>query len=443
MSEIKIDSLQKFVEEVSKLDNRSELFFRGENQYFEKRIPSIYRASEGLIARKSKEYYERLFSENEENNFSDISQFKKMAELQHFGGVTRLIDITKNPLVALYFAIEDSYKDGYVYVYQNSELKTDDGDTAYIKTITNFINTEIVKDFLNAKDEDLYIKKLNEISFKVRNYDNKKEIKNDLQRAQIIISSKSNRRIAHQQGSFIIPAFESKIEYNDIIEEIDSSINELMLRDKEGKPVIFIIEKNFKEPIQRALSNFGVNAGTVYPDNKHQSENLISFLTNRGSATSKLEKDNTEVNALIKQLVDSTTFATTHYVINKLNDKLNERVDFKIENIKDLIQALSENNQVKWIINDDDINRFYIKILNQYGDDISIGTDIDGEKMIRFINKYGGDIDDKILIKFINQYPYSGDLAILTRLFKKYGKDRFNQKLYSELFNKLGENIFN
>lgn len=106
MSERVITSLDNFVEQIGKLDYNSELYYRDENRHFDLRIPSIYRVSPGTIAERSKEYYARLFSESEEIKLDGLTPFKKLSELQHFGGLTRFLDITKNSLVALYFAVE-------------------------------------------------------------------------------------------------------------------------------------------------------------------------------------------------------------------------------------------------------------------------------------------------------------------------------------------------
>lgn len=66
--------------------------------------------------------------------------------------MTRFLDITQNSLVALYFAVEKTDEDGFVFVYRNSELKTDEGDTdtAYLKAAIHFIETKIVSDFIKS-----------------------------------------------------------------------------------------------------------------------------------------------------------------------------------------------------------------------------------------------------------------------------------------------------
>ena len=70
------------------------------------------------------------------------------------------------------------------------------------------------------------------------------------------------------------------------------------------------------------------------------------------------EKD--EWDELIEQLQDSPNFATTHYLIGKLA-RNSYWTGFQIEN---LCRAAVDNSQVGMIINDDDVLRFYKRLLS-------------------------------------------------------------------------------
>lgn len=122
MEVIEISSLTEFISEIVNYKN---YFFRGEPQdyLFEKSMPrnraSGFRWMEDNnksfleMTNLRKDYYEEIgysLSKKDEDNF--------IAYCQHHGLPTELIDITENPLVALYFACEkDRDYEGMVYLF--------------------------------------------------------------------------------------------------------------------------------------------------------------------------------------------------------------------------------------------------------------------------------------------------------------------------------------
>ena len=104
--EIRISSVSEFIEKIVQRDKeaRTETFYRGHADKDWKLLPSIFRTPNGV----EKEHL--LFRDmvaHEPQSFSECkSALDYLVQMQHYGLPTRLLDMTTNPLVALYFACQ-------------------------------------------------------------------------------------------------------------------------------------------------------------------------------------------------------------------------------------------------------------------------------------------------------------------------------------------------
>ena len=114
------------------------VFFRGQSEEFEFIIPSIFRDTKHI------ENEHELIKEAEISYPLEIQkmkyQFDKLALMQHYGLPTRILDITTNALVALYFAVsENKDKDGVVYLFNKKTNKKEVLTSKSIPVITKTV----------------------------------------------------------------------------------------------------------------------------------------------------------------------------------------------------------------------------------------------------------------------------------------------------------------
>lgn len=154
---IEISSVDEYMKMISKLNENkknpnAQLFFRGQAVDYWDIRPSIFR--EKMLGVEHSLMSEPLRQiPNEFIYFGD--SFEMMEKYQHYGMCTRLLDITTNPLVALYFACEHreqvEYKNlesnnteslsptGIVYFKEeNMPLKYNDLDVKVISSVLTY-----------------------------------------------------------------------------------------------------------------------------------------------------------------------------------------------------------------------------------------------------------------------------------------------------------------
>ena len=267
-----VNSLSEYTSEVTGIrermlqDGESEtLFFRGQcNSVWDIR-PSIFRESlvsvESRIIKTAKSRVPSEFREC-------TSPFEELTKLQHYGLPTRLLDLTRNPLVALYFACCSSekvvdnegiemYSDGVVYICSGYEESADSFNSTILAKIAQIdfdgeTTLKLLKDKLRLTEElsaEAFIK--------------------ILQGSAFVMPSYNNSRIICQSGAFLITGSINICHgdediWNSVVSKCVRNLNEAV----DVKRII--IPNEIKADILDELDLFNINESSLFPELEHQ-----------------------------------------------------------------------------------------------------------------------------------------------------------------------------
>ena len=264
----KIGSIKTFIERLEnlELDKPSDtvFYFRGHSDHEGfKLIPSIYREKEWI------ENEHRMFREiimKCPNDFSQINTaFEKLVKMQHYSLPTRLLDLTANPLAALFFAVnERPDKDAEVLIFKvpKKEVKYYDSDTASIltnlaKRPEDFEITSIkgkTKTQFNKEKQITYL--LHEIK-EEKPYFSPVIVEKDLESVVCVRPKLDNPRIIRQDGAFFVFGIQgNKTTPASVPEDYRFSTDSYRL----------IINKSRKRKILGQLATLGINEATMFPE---------------------------------------------------------------------------------------------------------------------------------------------------------------------------------
>lgn len=272
---VKLVKIKKVSDLIAELQTPadSQLFYRGHANANYTAEPSVFRD----------DYYEREYSMYQElvvrcqNDFIGCSShFDFLKLMQHYGLPTRLLDLTLNPLVALYFACENIDRFGEIIAYsvQRKELKYERSDTLSIISCLPMFSFEDQKLIYENKsnfdgdsnlldNENIVKRYMDEIRIEKPAFTQR--IKGeDLYRMIFVMAGRNNHRIYNQKGAFAAFGLpENKFEKKD---DFSNPINEYRLKDENDFQVVFYIPQTNKKDLLVELRRIGIDKSFIYPE---------------------------------------------------------------------------------------------------------------------------------------------------------------------------------
>lgn len=204
----RIGTVRTFYDRVillSEAEEDEQIFYRGHSDAMNHFLtPGIYRPlpdKTELAVEKEDILYKEAVRRCPEDFDRCRSAFEHMVKMQHYRVPTRLLDITTNPLVALYFACaENPGADGEVYAFRvkKPEIKYFDSDA--VSVVANVARRPASFD---ADDDGHIAYLLHEIRYEKPHFLDLID-REDLGRVFCVLPKLNNPRIIRQSGAFFL-----------------------------------------------------------------------------------------------------------------------------------------------------------------------------------------------------------------------------------------------
>lgn len=267
---LKEDIVYRYVDK-----ERRVFFYRGHYDAVQyKLIPSIMRTNKSGMSELHKEdYYYHQIKVQCPEAFINNNHMDQLVKMQHYNCPTRLLDVTGNPLVALYFACKNyGCKDctlknlGAVYVFNVPEKNVLYYDSDKVRMLASLppltynekadLWRECIKKtiegkrFNNSNNTRVVEKLYHEIRTETPSFE-KNIDPLDLISSYFVLPLKTNSRILKQNGAFIINGL---------------CMDSFDIEDRLKNMCCYKIEITNKDRILEELDMLGINEATLFPE---------------------------------------------------------------------------------------------------------------------------------------------------------------------------------
>jgi len=238
-------------------EDKRGVFYRGQADKSYTLTPNVFR--KGLLEKEHILIQDMLM--NSPNDFSSIpNTLERLVKMQHYGLPTRLLDVTTNPLVALYFACsEHTDKDGELFAFYDYMEQPSNLTAQLLASLTEY----------TGSSERQMIGFLSE-----RGYVNMELVGLTAKQYIAIVAPRNNERIKRQCGAFIVTGIRGGTDGNPF-QKTYFDLRPLLIREfDDGIPRSIIIPKDTKPKLLTELDAIGINHAFIYPELEHQATSI-------------------------------------------------------------------------------------------------------------------------------------------------------------------------
>ena len=253
------------------------VMYRGQANAAWNPIPGAFRNDEDFL---NEGFYIREYERQMPQNSVGKSGIEILIDAQHYGMPTRLLDVTSNPLVALYFACLPSHDD-------------QDADGAVLQFLpAGFFSQEeltctVLAEYVRHYKLDLYLEEKWRADLCRIVSQTHSRFSADAHRAVdymlsgepirvFFLPSYNNERIRAQEGAFLLFS-------TPYIKINDNSARDgrFLLPSEDGSDPLknvgckYIIPKDEKAVVLSQLDSIGINEARLFPDTEHQIKSIV------------------------------------------------------------------------------------------------------------------------------------------------------------------------
>lgn len=270
MSEVK--TLAEYIRriELRRANSKEVRFYRGHSGAGHTLQPSLFRQQPNR--KHEKNLLRELVSLHPSDFESDSGVFEQLVRMQHYSLRTRLLDVSSNPLVALYFACSPPYTENGEVLYvatSPSKVKYYDSDTvSCLANLANLSGNE--RDQIRAigTDAELAVspagKRLLQFIKSEKPYFLPEIKRADLNGPVAVKPRLKNRRLLAQQGAFLIFGLRTSLK--------DDGHDDF-------KVVRTTVPGSAKKKLRESLDKIGINASTMFPEIDSAASYIMSKVT--------------------------------------------------------------------------------------------------------------------------------------------------------------------